>query len=1457
MTEALSCSVCCAGDRLLSLTVSTVSMQLEDALTIFSYSSPYPVQLSLIPATAAAAAPPLGRRPRSRSLDGRGGRRQRLRGEPGPGARSRSEGRSRATSDGEAGLLAAVAENLVPDQPQQEAQPSTVRSLHEGRRPLADGGENPATDSPADENNLPVDYSNVDRREILGSADPIAVDSRQTASAAADENRLEAYDGGAAMLLTSSPGVASSGATGFGTDAERKRADESPTIVVDGERGLRQLNKTPTGHRGDEITSSVTHHHNHEESRDKDEEFEEADQARQEGANGGDSGGETDVARPEEEGRDREENGGGDSSEQRSVESSSTTRPTTDDQSSEVFFDEEEQRSPGGDGRARKKKKRRGLMGSLRALLKSTGSRRSRRSSLQEGGAVPYLYVDEDLSLQTQPQAAAVDGAESSNVDYCNSVDDESRADRYDRQSDQFAPEAGELVSAPTDGVFDRAGAEQVRAENASRSLRRSNSDQLRVDEPRAATISGSPHQRRHDEDRTGCEELELVTFDSADLPAAVSEDRRDGWKLPTIVVSDDSRERRRVGETEFTQSELSAVAHDVAATRDEVEHATVAVGDEPQATDDVHRAGVHGDDPTVANQRSAVSSHESESQRPPSRIFQTDDISVATSAEFPEETTTTESAIIRNDSYIESLSYKDAKTGGDICEPLAAETDFDATVSNRSAFDSGSPVRQELIDEGDGANSDSTAVGASSNADGDDDRDRGMPLSDVESLQQRVGLGHQPHDIGVDDLSRSVVISATDPYTSAAARDVTGTASAARPRVFKDKRSPEIDVGGDVISASLRRPAVIVDVSEPPTFSRSTSDLRFDGQADARAPFFKDKRSSESELYSATAADKVADDIPSALTMLLDLLGAGDREKRAAATKSASGHRGAVAIAERPTTVSGGIGPSSLSPSDDEVAKSRRSAGDVKDNAGSEESAPAQTRHDPSAGSSTSHADPASSSERQRATGRTPPDRGGLTLSADDILARLREADLRDAARRATEPTHLSRRRHYWNRSAAVDFVPPTVSEVPAAENSPPPLVAGRKYSNSLDDVGGERSSRTGERFSAGTTRIHDDDPAVMGGVEDSKNHRTLGDRAIHRPPHIVGVHGNQMPTDSSKSPTTTIEDLKRINLVSRSSPGDFTFVVQRQMKVDERRSSTGSTCSYNTGSRIIDGEPPAYTFLMPPDRRRSASDFNNNEPSAIRRSSTPQTVSDGRQSDFTAAIPRYTATNSTAYNSWQTLDIAVQRSVVDGRLPSRTGSGNVFDSVGNSATAAVHRRLSESAGELRVGGARMPTVDEDIATARICAGTVSRLAAGHVTAANPAAGSVPNLASAATDDDDSPFLDVATTTSREGDVVVDRRTRLPQPSSTDARSPRPNASGGGGGPRWSWAEGGGGIQLPVSLRGGGAGPQHVARRRPRRRRVASLTQNSLDDVPTESESEHTTPTAEGCPTSSPATDT
>jgi len=57
----------CAGDRLLSLTVSAVCMELEDAMTIFSYSSPYPVQLSLLPATAATSPAPHGRR--SWSLD--------------------------------------------------------------------------------------------------------------------------------------------------------------------------------------------------------------------------------------------------------------------------------------------------------------------------------------------------------------------------------------------------------------------------------------------------------------------------------------------------------------------------------------------------------------------------------------------------------------------------------------------------------------------------------------------------------------------------------------------------------------------------------------------------------------------------------------------------------------------------------------------------------------------------------------------------------------------------------------------------------------------------------------------------------------------------------------------------------------------------------------------------------------------------------------------------------------------------------------------------------------------------------------------------------------------------------------------------------------------------------------------------------------------------------------------
>lgn len=235
---------------------------------------------------------------------------------------------------------------------------------------------------------------------------------------------------------------------------------------------------------------------------------------------------------------------------------------------------------------------------------------------------------------------------------------------------------------------------------------------------------------------------------------------------------------------------------------------------------------------------------------------------------------------------------------------------------------------------------------------------------------------------------------------------------------------------------------------------------------------------------------------------------------------------------------------------------------------------------------------------------------------------------------------------------------------------------------------------------------------------------------------------------------------------------------------------------------------------------------------------------------------------TKSSAYNSWQAVDIAVHRSVVGGRLPVRTGSGNIFnrnqmDSVGQSAT--VHRRLSESAGELRISDARFPTVRDYAAPSATCSAsptvdeTVSSLVVDHVIVAGHVTGSVPDLTSASPGTDEiyrsESCLDVATS-SRKGDVADDDGVaRLPRLTPTDAR--RLDAKTGG--LRWSWTEGDvhRGSQFPVQLRGaGGTSPEHVNRRRPRRRRVVSLTQNSLEE-PTH------TPTTTSCPTSSPPTDT
>jgi len=1389
-------------------------MELEDALTIFSYSSPYPLQLSLLPATTAtspAPRPQLGCQ-RSRSLDqlDYAARRQRPHG-VGREARSHSEGRQRQPD-----VTGLPASETSVHEPRQEPPSYTVQSLHPDQRQPADGDENSSVNT----DNLPVDVNNMDYREVRTSTEPMSA-NQHTES-------LKAVVDGAETLSASSPDVASSGSnTGVtvGTENERNRADEHATIVIEGELGLchyqhTYLNKTPAADSIDEMTSSLLlqrHHLQHPQQQETKEKSGEADHVKTAESNHDLAG-------------DLEYNGG-ESSEQRSVESEST-RPTTDDQSSEVFFDDTEDHS--SDTQRPAAKKKRGWMGSLKALVKSSSSKsrqRYRRSSSIVGGAVPYPDDEQThpSTSQTQQQIVVyVD--EPSDAENSNSVDhdgksryDVSVSDQYNTLSEQFASEARELQSAAVDEVLTTASDGRADAKTASSSRPQCNSDQLDADEPQVATTADGSDIKQRDRGQSGFEDIELVTFEARDLQATVSVDRN-GSNLPVTDIDNYSKNERDVVQSEFVENEISVASLEEAGRR------TTRDDDDLQVIKDVRYT-------TSEAEMANIQPH-------PSTIFKTDDD--ATSHDMVDgvdvqQATTTERVLVSPDVNVVSLSDK----GADICELSPAKTNFDAAASTRSEFESCSSLQQETIGGEDNTNSRSTAVVV-----GDDDEMHGTPLSVAESPQQHSTPDRQRLDIVDDDLRHSVVIQVAEPAISASTPDVSETVSATTytpPQVVKDKRSSEIDLG-DVTAGNLRQ-SVIVDVTEP-TISKSTSDLR-DDAVDTRMQFLKDKRLSESELYKAA---NVTDDIPSVLTMLLNLFGARDEKSRV--TEPADDHRASsghcMVAMETPTTTSGGI---KSSPVVDDVMESVRGAAGMnsednkRERAAADEEAvdsvfetsessfseqsPPQNRHDLPAGN-TSLADQyfgLTSCVRRTTAEETLPD-SALTLSADDILTRLAIADYKEVMRMSTDSSHRERdllhKHHYGDRSTTA-FLPPTVSNERVEH---PALVMGRNHPGSPRIVDGERVSQTTEKFSDKETRTHDDSAhVVMGDVEESKN-QTFSDQSVQRP-HVAGV------------PVVRRNKLSKGTAPPRNVPlrplsSDFTFVVQRQMRADnyERSLSTGST--YNTGSSNGGGEP-AYTFVMPTVRRRSDSDHNNNESSTTRRFSQPQTVSDGRKSDIdnaTTAIPRYTLTKSSAYNSWQAVDIAVHRSIVDSQLSVRTGSGNIFDRK-QIDSATVHGRLSESAGELTVSGARLTTVDE----------TRSSLVADHVTAvAGHVTSSVPDLTSASSGMEE--FLRSESCLDVSAGEVADDGVRP-----TDARCHAVRT----GGTRGSWADQGDvhtGAPLPVQLRGiSGTSSQHVARRRPRRRRVASLTQNPPDEP---NQSQHTpTRTTTSCPTSSSATDT
>lgn len=295
------------------------------------------------------------------------------------------------------------------------------------------------------------------------------------------------------------------------------------------------------------------------------------------------------------------------------------------------------------------------------------------------------------------------------------------------------------------------------------------------------------------------------------------------------------------------------------------------------------------------------------------------------------------------------------------------------------------------------------------------------------------------------------------------------------------------------------------------------------------------------------------------------------------------------------------------------------------------------------------------------------------------------------------------------------------------------PSLVVSRDQSNSSGIDGGERISQTADEQSTRPSYDSSQD-LVMGNVDKSEQQQL----------QIVGgsmIRGNQLPEGTSPS----LEQLKQ-NFVTRPPAKDFTFVLQRPVKASNERSlSTGS--SYNTGSSNGRGIRPVYTFVMPTTvRRRSTSDYIKNDLSATRysSSSTPHLASDGRKYDTIdtrQTTPLYGMTDSSRYNSWHAVDAAVHY----GPHPVRTGSANIFDrkqlnSVGYSTE---RKRLSESSEELRYGdrtslSSRPSQLSAALSSKPLKTQSVVTysLSGGHVTAADHATASMPDLKSSSVDD-------------------------------------------------------------------------------------------------------------------------
>ena len=1269
-------------------------MELEDAMTIFSYSSPYPVKLSLLPATTATCSAPRALRGRrSWSLDQLDTRRRRRLDHGEVPARLRSTARSHSD---------ARLPTIDVDQPcdetldQTERHPvNTIDQLPSGPnaqlRPSAVQDHSAASPSTDDVLRDSDGVSEPDEKKISASADQMAEVSRPPATVAASstvDDSLQTHD--AEMLTSSSPGVASSSSNTAMTAAslgdERSRSDEDVAIVVEGELEPRletvphhgaHLNNAPAECRDDELTSSVASLDQHQQ---------------QEQTERGKAG----LITSEEASRP------GFGGVERSVDDGSTvsllepasTNPATGN-NPDIFYDVDlnDDDQPNTERKITVQqtppsKKKRSLIGSIKSLVKS------RKPPAEiTGGAVAYVHTREDDAMpdSSTSQQTAVYIVRPQNADdtvtVCHGKESRPEIDFNDRQ--KSANTSPELL-APESGVSPSTWIEQVLAAvcntetHATGGSDLHHTGRLLIKEPQTDTVSAVHHEQDY-LGQSEVDDTQLVTCEEMTSTLMTNEELN-GTKLPVTTVSDDASEQPDVHRSE--------VAVDEALVATDAEHVTASDGDQSPDGPDLFRGGSRDEDSNQHSAAAAVTADELEAHAASveaSVPFQTEEDGAATAVvrddvtdddvirddvEAHVETTSAEPEPMKtNSTSAVSLSPDGATmtTGGH--ELLATETgDLEAAIK-RSPFESGSLAQPGTVDEGqrsDDTNSSvSTVIGVG------DEVEYSMPPPDAESAQQPAGLNSQHLDINDNEL-----------------------------------RCHSVDVQVNEISADI---------------SDTTESLSATGPQ-----VVKDKRSSKSDLDDAT---KVTTDVPSVLTMILNLFGAGDESEQATDDEhTTSGHR--VVAMETPTITSG---ESRSVPVDDDVTRS------LKDAAGTNrEDSRTDSEHERDAGDevvepvfdeskdSFSEQSPAEI-HRRLSYEHSPVHQRFAITSADNRLTVHQSAKDESSAEFSFTPhggedlniivpgtgltsvdeeeaesisdvvslshgeANLPDKRPHVDRSETSDEEP-SGSKIRVGL-SHPPLVIDRDYiSNSSGIVDGEGIPKTAD---GQTTEPNYDSARVV----EPKN-QTSNSKTVRRLP-VAGVsvtRSNQLPINSAEVASPTPDHLKR-NTAVRPSASDFTFVVQRQVKVSnnyERSLSTGS--SINTGSSKtanVSGKP-AFTFVMPAVRRRSDSEYSKNELPIARYSSTPHMVSVGGKSDI-MTTPRYVLTDS---NSWQLVDAAVHR----GRRPVRTGSGNVFDrkqknSVGHSARQKpVNGRLSESSRELSVSAITSPGVGDHGSPSQTC---------------------------------------------------------------------------------------------------------------------------------------------------------